>query len=135
MTDKEYWTSIDEISLLVWLNRVNRKKLVETLCKYTGCDKEVYTPKIIRELEEKALSDISRKYFMPWLFFEYFSARREWQNYAMLSNTTYNDSTALESALLSIKPSVFDEYDIARIKELKEEYFKEEKPNEPSKIE
>ena len=45
---------IDEISLLVYLNRINRKDLVKTLCKYTGCHEDDYPKSEIARLLEKA---------------------------------------------------------------------------------
>ncbi len=120
---------IDELSLLTWLSRGNKDKLIELMCKYTGCEPDVYTNNEIISLFERALIDISRKYHIKHLLFEYFSSRHNWKTYALFYSNKYTEVDAeidaLGTALFSIYPKVFDEEDLNRIKELKKEYLEE----------
>lgn len=117
---------IDEISLLIYLNRINRKELVKTLCKYTGCHEDDYSTYEITRLLEKAISDITRKYHIRGLWLEYFNIRRRNMVSAKFNNKEYDEISTLQSILFYIQPNVFDEEDIKRLKELKKEYLEEE---------
>ena len=67
---------MEELSLLVWLGCSNKKKLIELLCKYTGCEPEVYTDSQLIRLLEDTLIDISRKYHLKNMLYIYFAVRR-----------------------------------------------------------
>lgn len=118
---------MEELSLLVWLSRGSKKTLIKLMCKYTGLEPEVYTNNEIISLYEHALIDISRKYHLKSLLFEYFGARRNWKNYAFFYPKKYTEVDAeidaLGSAIFSIMPKVFDEEDWNTIEELKKEYL------------
>lgn len=120
---------MEELSLLVWLSRGNKNKLIELMCKYSGCDKEVYTDDQVIDLFEHALIDISRKYHLKSLLYEYFSARHTWKTYAFFYPNKYTEVegeiSALGSAIFSIVPKVFDEEDLNTIKELRKEYLED----------
>jgi len=116
---------IDEISLLVYLNRINKKDLVKTLCKYTGCHEDDYTNFEITRLLEKAISDITRKYHVRGLWFDYFDIRRHNMVSAKFDNKEYDEIDTLQSTLFHISPKVFDDEDRKRLKELKKEYMEE----------
>lgn len=122
---------LEKLTLLVWLTKHNcSRKLEEVLSDYSGCDKEVYTEKVLIDIEERALIDISRKYHIKGLFYEYFNAKKRWEDYAFLfpKKYTYSELDALDSALFSITyKDVFDDEDKKVIEELKLEYFKNEK--------
>lgn len=121
---------MEELSLLVWLSRGSKNKLIELMCKYTGCEPEVYTNDQVIRLFEQALIDITRKYYIKGLLNEYFSARREWKTYAFFYPNKYTELDAeidaLGTALFSIQPRGFDQEDLNTIKELKKEYMEEE---------
>ena len=116
---------IDEISLLVYLNRINKKDLVKTLCKYTGCNEDDYPKSEIARLLEKAISDITRKYHIRGLWFDYFDIRRRNMVSANFHNSEYDEISTLQSTLFYIQPSVFDDEDRKRLEELKKEYMEE----------
>ena len=116
---------IDEISLLVWLSRGNKKELVKALSKWTGCKEECYPDEHLIELMRKSIADISRKYHLRGLFFEYFYELKNWQTYASFYNKPFDESIVLGSTLFSIKPSDFDEEDRKTILELKQYYVEE----------
>ena len=121
---------MEELSLLVWLSRGSKDKLIKLMCKYTGCEPEVYTNTEIISLFERALVDISRKYHIKSLLYEYFYARHNWKNYAFFYPKKYTEVDAeidaLGSAIFSIQTKVFNEEDLNKIKELKKEYLEEE---------
>ena len=116
---------IDEISLLVYLNRLNKKVLKKTLSKYTGCDEEVYNDYELTRLAEKAISDITRKYHIRGLWFEYFDIRKRNTIYANLHYENYSELDALLSTLFNISPQIFDDEDKNKLQELKREYIEE----------
>ena len=118
---------IDELSLLVWLSRGSKDKLIELMCRYTGCEPEVYTDRKLVDLMERAIIDISRRYHIKNLMYEYIDAKNRWQNYAFLfpNKYTYNEIDVVSSAILSITLKNFDEEDKVRIEELKKEYMEE----------
>lgn len=118
---------IDELSLLIWLSRGSKDKLIELMCRYTGCEPEVYTDKKLVQLMERAIIDISRKYHIKNLMFEYFDAKNRWQDYAFLfpNKYTYSEIDVVSSVILSIIPKYFDEEDNAKIEELKKEYMED----------
>ena len=120
---------LQELSLLTWLSRGNKDKLIELMCKYTGCEPDVYTNDEIISLFERALIDISRKYYIKGLLNEYFTARHEWKTYASIYPNKYTEIDAeidaLGTALFSVYPKVFDEEDKLRIEELRKEYMEE----------
>lgn len=122
---------MDRLTLLVWLTTHNcGRKLEEVLSDFTGCDKGVYTEQVLIGIEEKALTDISSKYHIKGLFYEYFAAKKRWKDYAFFfpKKYTYSELDALEGALLSIRYiDVFDDEDKKIIEELKLQYFKNEK--------
>ena len=121
---------MEELSLLVWLSRGNKKKLIELMCKYTDCEPEVYTNNEVIRLLEQALINISRKYHLKSLLYEYFSARHRWKDYAFFYPKKYTETDAeidaLGAAIFSIMPKSFDEEDLLKIRELKKEYLEEE---------
>lgn len=127
---------MEELSLLVWLSRGNKKKLVELMCKYTGCEPEDYPDVEIIRLFEQTLINISRKYYLKSLLYEYFSARHRWKDYAFLYPKIYTETDAeidaLGAAIFSVQPKIFDEEDSNKIKELKKEYLEEVKKDEKS---
>ena len=116
---------IDEISLLVWLSRGHKAKLVKALSKWTGCKEECYTDTHLIELMRKAIADISRKYHLRGLFFKYFDALKTWQTYATFYNKPFDESIVLGSTLSSIKPSDFDEEDQKTLLDLKQYYVED----------
>ena len=120
---------MDELSLLVWLSRGNKNKLIELMCKYSGCDKEVYTDIQVIGLFGQALIDLSRKYHLKNLLYEYFSAKHTWEECAFFHPNKYTENdieiNALGSTLLSIRPKIFDEEDYNTIEKLKKEYLEE----------
>ena len=118
---------MEELSLLVWLSRGSKDKLIKLMCKYTGCDKEVYDDKEIIQLMELTIIDISRKYHIKNLMFEYFEAKNRWQDRASLfpSKYTYSEIDVLSSVILSITKKVLDEEDWNTIEELKKEYLED----------
>jgi len=120
---------MEELSLLVWLGCCNKKKLIKLLCKYTGCEPEVYTGSQLIRLLEDTLIDISRKYHLKNVLYEYFYARRV-EKVSILFNPKKGNETTVEinaliSAIFSIRPKVFDVEDLDKIKELKKEYLEE----------
>ena len=119
---------MDKLSLLVWLSRGSKIKLVYLMSKYTGCEPEVYTEKELIRLYEKAIIDISSKYHIKNLMYIYFDAKNRWQNYASMfpNRHTYSDLDALSAVILSILPATFDDEDLTKLKELKEKYLEEE---------
>jgi len=121
---------IDEISLLVFVfKRLDIENIRKILCKYTGCSAEVYTENVILEIYEKAISDISRKYHVPSLFYYYFFAKHREEMYNAISKPEKRSNSELEAiigALMEISLSVFDEKDIDKMKELRKEYGEKE---------
>lgn len=120
---------MNELSLLVWLSGGNKKTLIKLMCEYTGCESDVYTDTQIISLFEQALIDISKKYHLKNLLFEYFSSRRAWKNYAFFYPKKYTELDAeidaLGTVIFSIQLKVFDEQDLNTIKELKKEYLED----------
>lgn len=116
---------MEELSLLVWLSRGSKKKLIELMCKYTGCESEVYTDEVIVRLMENAITDISRKYHIKDLMFNYFDTKRRWQDYASFfpNKYTYSEIDVVSAVILSITSKNFDEEDMNKIEELKKEYL------------
>lgn len=124
------FNKIDEISLLVFVFK--GKNLVKALCKYTGCDSEVYTKDELISLYQKAIQDISRQYHIPGLFYYYFDAKRRHQTYAFLHKEITAEDVELDaliSTLYNIELSYFSEEDLNRMKELRKEYEVEENIN------
>ena len=117
---------IDEISLLVFVFKTrNLGTIKKILCKYTGCAEEVYTEKVILEIYEKAIIDISRKYHVPGLFYYYFFAKHREERYNAITKIEKRSNVELEAivgALMNISLDVFDEEDKNRVKELIKEY-------------
>lgn len=115
---------IQELSLLVWLSRGSKKKLIELMCEYSGCKEEDYSDKELRTLMQHCIQDITQKYHILGLWWEYFNAQNRWQDYAEMfpNKYTYSELDALSAVILSIKPSVFDEEDKVRIEELRKKY-------------
>ena len=115
---------MDKLSLLVWLSRGSKDKLIELMCNYSGCDREVYTDRQLIRLMENAIFDISRKYHIKGLMYSYFEAKNRWQDYALLfpNKYTYSEIDTLASVILSITKSTFDEEDWNTIEELKKYY-------------
>lgn len=114
---------MDEISLLVWLSRGNKKKLIKLMSSYTGCEEDVYTDNILISIMENAISDFSRKYHIKSLMFNYFEAKRRWQSYAeVYPKTTYSELDTLGSVIVSIPKKVFDEEDTKTLNELRKLY-------------
>lgn len=122
---------MDELSLLVWLSRGYKKKLIKLMSSYTGCEEEVYTDNILISIMENAISDFNRKYHIKNLMFNYFEVKHRWQNYAdtFPKNYTYSEFEPLSSVITLIPKSVFDEEDIKILDELRKLYL-EEKENE-----
>ena len=120
------FNKIDEISLLVYLfSRSNKKGFKKVLSKYSGCSEEVYTERELINLCQKAIIQISRKYHIPGLFYEYFDSKTRWETYSKLYNEPYSELDTLGNTLFGISPKIFDEEDKTRIKELKEKYIEE----------
>lgn len=119
---------MQELSLLVLLSRGSKDKLIKLMCKYTGCEPEVYTDKELIRLMESAIVDISGKYHIKNLMFEYFDAKNKWQSYASMfpNRYTYNELDVVSCVILFIKIKDFDEEDKVRIEELKKKYLEEE---------
>ena len=118
---------MQELSLLTWLSRGSKYKLIELMCKYTGCEPEVYTDKKLVQLMERAIVDISRKYHIPNLMYEYIDAKNRCQDYAFLfpGKYTYSEIDVVSSAILSITTKYFDEEDLNTIERLKKEYMED----------
>lgn len=118
---------MDELSLLVWLSRGNKEKLIKLMSSYTGCEEEVYTDNILISLMENAISDFNRKHHIKNLMFNYFEAKHRWQNYAEIfsKDYTYSEIDTLKSVLTSISKNVFDEEDIKILDELRKLYLEE----------
>lgn len=123
---------MEELSLLVWLSRGSRNKLIELMCKYTDCEPEVYTDEVVIRLMENAITDISREYYIKNLMFEYFDAKKRWQDYASFfpDKYTYSEIDVVGSVILSITPKIFDEEDLHTLSKLKKEYLEEASENE-----
>ena len=119
---------MDELSLLVWLSRGSKEKLIELLCKYTGCKAEVYTDAELINILENAIADISRKYHIKGLMYSYFSAKNRWKDCATLfpKKYTYSELDPLSAVILSITKKVFDEEDWNTIETLKKEYLEDQ---------
>lgn len=120
---------MEELSLLVWLSRGNKKKLIELMCKYTGCRPDIYSDDQVIRLLEDTLVDISRKYHIKNIWYIYFATRRVQKDliffYPKRGNETTAEINALGAAIASITPKVFDEEDLNKVKELKKEYLEE----------
>lgn len=120
------FNEIDEISLLVFVFKTRKiEDIRKILCKYTGCSAEVYTERIILEIYEKAISDISRKYHIPGLFYYYFFAKQREEMYNAITPVEKRSNVELEAiagALMEIRLDVFDEEDKNKMKELRKEY-------------
>ena len=118
---------MDELSLLVWLSRGNKDKLIELLCKYTGCEPEVYTDAELISILENAIADISRKYHIKGLMYSYFSAKNRWRDCATLfpKKYTYSEFDPLSAVILSVTKNVFDEEDRNTLESLKKEYVED----------
>ena len=118
---------MEELSLLVWLSRGSKKTLIKLMCEYTGCEPDVYTDNQVISLFEHALVDISRKYHLKSLLYEYFSARRIEMDLVFFYPTKYTkmgaEINALGSAMFSIMPTIFDEEDLNTIERLRKEYL------------
>lgn len=121
------FNKIDEISLLVFVFK--GKDLVKALCKYTGCDPDVYTKSELISLYQKAIQDISRQYHIPGLFYHYFDAKRRHQDWAFFHKETTVEDIELEALIstLYIELSYFSKEDLDRMKELRQEYEVEDK--------
>lgn len=121
---------MDELSLLVWLSRGNKNRLIELMCEYTGCEPEVYTDSQLIRLLEDTLVDISRKYHIKNIWYIYFDIRRVQKDSIFFNPKSGNETTAeinaLGAAIASIVPKVFDEEDLKKIEELKKEYLKKD---------
>ena len=118
---------VEELSLLVWLSRGSKKTLIKLMCEYTGCEPEVYTDDQVISLFEHALIDISRKYHIKSLLYEYFSNRHNRSDFTLFYPNKYTEVDveidSLGTTIFSIMPSVFDEKDFARIKQLTNNYL------------
>lgn len=117
---------IEELSLLVYASRGNRKDLIKGMCKYTGCKEEDYTEYELVSLLQKTIQDISRKYHIKDLFYNYCDVRNREINYCEMYNNKYLESKTLLSTLFLIMPDTFDKEDITKIKALRKEYIDDE---------
>lgn len=120
---------IEELSLLVWLSRGSKKTLIKLMREYTGCETETYTDNQIINLFEHALIDISRKYHIKSLLYEYFHNRHDRSDWASFYPSKLTETEieldSLGTTIFSIMPGVFDEKDFARIKQLANDYLAE----------
>ena len=118
---------IEELSLLVWLSHGSKKTLIKLMCEYTGSEAETYTDNQIINLFEHALIDISRKYHIKSLLYEYFYNRHDRSDWAFFYPGRLTEAEieldSLGTTIFSIMPSVFDEKDFARIKQLANDYL------------
>ena len=118
---------LEELSLLVWLSRGSKKTLIKLMCEYTGCEAETYTDNQIIKLFEHTLIDISRKYHIRSLLYEYFSNRHNRKDFTLFCPSKYTETDveidSLGTTIFSIMPSIFDEKDLARIKQLTKDYI------------
>lgn len=108
---------VSELSLLIYLSIMNYKDLGQVLSEYTGCEKETYTEKLLIELVQDALADISRYYHIPTLLTNYFRIKRE---YELLD---LPELSILIAAMHWIPVMVWSEKDTERAKKLKKEYI------------
>lgn len=116
---------IGELSLLVYASRGSRKDLIKLICNYTRCKEEDYTEYELVRLLQKAIQDISRKYHIKDLFYNYCDKRNSETIYCEIYDKKYLESKTLLSTLFLIMPDTFDEEDITKIRALRKEYMEE----------
>ena len=116
------FNQIDRISLLMWIlsRRGDTKKI---LSRFSGSDEKIFTEDRIIKLYQKAISDISRKYHIPGLFFSYFDTLNKYKEMnEMFKSSHYTEIDVLEGVLFGIERTAFDDEDKAKIEELLEKY-------------
>ena len=120
---------IGELSLLVYAARGSKKDLIKGMCNYTGCNESDYTEYELVKLLQHTIQEISRKYHIKNLFYNYCNMRNMEMSYCQLYDKQYKESDVLLGTLLDIKPDVFEEDEYKQIKELRKEYINVEKNN------
>lgn len=115
---------MDELSLLVWLSRGSKNKLIKLLTKYADCEGFSYSDSVLIKYMENAICDFNRNYHIKNLMFNYFDAKHRLQNYADLfpKKCTYSEIDALGSVIFLIPKKVFDEEDTKKLNELRKLY-------------
>lgn len=108
---------VSELSLLIYLIIINYKDLDQVLSEYTGCEKETYTEKLLIELVQDALADISRYYHIPTLLTEYFRIKKVYKLLGL------SELSILQATMHWIPITVWSEKDTERAKKLKKEYI------------
>lgn len=118
----EHKITIDRISLLMWIASRRNTPTAKILSRFTGCDEKIYTENKIIKLYQNAISDISRKYHLPGLFFNYFETLNQYKYMNEMFKSHYTEIDVLEGVLFGITRDKFDDEDKERIDELKEKY-------------
>ena len=116
------FNKIDTISLLMWIASRRNTPTTKILSRYSGCDEKIYTEAKITKLYQKAISDISRKYHLPGLFFNYFDTLNQYKYMNEMFKSHYTEIDVLEGVIFGITRSNFDDEDKKRIDELLEKY-------------
>lgn len=126
---EDIWNQIDRISLLMWIlsRRGDTKKI---LSRFSGSDEKILTEDTIIKLYQKAISDISRKYHLPGLFFQYFYTLNQYKEMNEMFNTHYTEIDVLEGVLFGIERTTFDDEDKVKIEDLLEKYVNVEESKE-----
>lgn len=108
---------VSELTLLIYISIINHKDLGQVLSEYTGCEREIYTEKVLTELVQSALADISRCYHIPTLLTNYFRIQKE---YELLG---FSELGKLQTTMHWIPIKVWSKEDTEIIKRLRKEYI------------
>lgn len=122
------FNQIDTISLLMWIASRRNTSTAKILSRFSEEDEKIFTEDRIIKLYQKAISDISRKYHLPGLFFQYFYTLNQYKYMNEMFKSHYTEIDVLESVLFGITRDNFDDEDKKKIDELKEKYVDIEEP-------
>ena len=91
---------VSDLSLTVYLTVINSKKLEDTMVRWSGCDKEVYTENVLVDIYQSALSDITNAYHIPNMFYHYFDGKKTQKTLEMFGKYKYSE---IEDILEDVK--------------------------------
>lgn len=118
---------VSDLNLLVYLSVINSKKLEDVMVKWSGNPKDIYTEKLIIEIYENAIINITNVYYIPSIFYHYFDAKRTQRAGQYLGDKyKYSDIEVLQSTLFWIHTNIWSNEDKERLKRLKKEYIENE---------
>ena len=123
---------VEKLSLFVYIFK--GKNLVKQLCKWSGCDPKVYSKRKLIEIYQNTISDLTRHYHIPGLFWNYFFAKDVQKTLSTFNKEMTEEDIELEileTTLYNVRRDIFNEEDKKRIQELIDEYgIKEVKEND-----